>query len=99
MNKLMIILFFAFILGIIGCAGSSETNNKLTGTLYVAGNEPFTFLALDANEAKIYKIECTDSLKKDLWQLQGKKIKLKYSEIKEFDRFNIAVVTGYSIKN
>ncbi len=98
MNKLVIILIFTFILSNIGCAGSCNTN-KLSGTLYVAGNEPFTYLALDSEDGTIYKIECPDSLKKDLWQLQGETISLNYTEIKKYDRLNIAVVIGYSIKD
>jgi len=99
MNKILMILFFTFILGIIGCAGSCNTNNKLSGTLYVAGNEPFTYLALDSKDGTVYKIECADSLKKDLWLLQGKTVNLYYNEIKKFDKLNIAVVNGYSVKD
>ena len=98
MNKLVIILIFSFILGIIGCAGSCNTV-KLSGTLYVAGNEPFTYLALDSKDGTIYKIECADSLKKDLWQLQGMTVNLYYAEIKKYDELNIAIVNGYSVKD
>jgi hypothetical protein len=99
MNKLMMILFFTSMLGIIGCAGNCNTTTKLSGTLYVAGNEPFTYLALDTKDRTVYKIECADSLKKELWQLQGKTIDLNYTEIKEFDKMSTAVVNGYSIKD
>lgn len=100
MNKLIImILFLTFAISIIGCAGSCNTNNKLSGTLYVAGNEPFTYLALDTKDRVVYKIECADSLKKDLWQLQGKTVNLYYDEIKKYDKLNIAVVNGYSVKD
>ncbi len=98
MNKLVIILIFSFILSIIGCAGSCNTN-KLSGTLYVAGNEPFTYLALDTKDGTIYKIECADLLKNDLWQLQGKTVNLYYDEIKKYDKLNIAVVNGYSVND
>ena len=98
-NKLFIILFSALTISIIGCAGNCNTNNKLSGTLYVAGNEPFTYLALDTKDRNIYKIECSDSLKKELWQLQGKTIELNYTEIEEFDKVNTAVVVGYSIND
>ena len=81
MNKVFVILFFALALSIIGCAGNSNTNNKLSGTLYVAGNEPFTYLALDTKDRTIYKIECSDSLKKEMWQLQGQTIELNYTEM------------------
>ena len=98
-NKIFIILLTTICISIIGCAGNCNTINKLSGTLYIAGNEPFTYLALDTNDRTLYKIECSDSLKKELWQLQGKVIELNYTKIKEFDRMNTVVVDGYSIKN
>jgi len=93
------ILFFTFAMSIIGCAGSCNNNNKLSGTLYVAGNEPFTYLALDTKDRTVYKIECADSLKKELWQLQGKTVELNFTKLKEFDKMNTAIVNGYSIKD
>lgn len=100
MNKLMLIIFTIILLTIIviGCVGSSKTNNILTGTLYVSGNEPFTHLALKSVDAINYKIECSDSLKKELWQLQGKTVELRYIEMKEFEIQKVAVVTEYTIK-
>ena len=98
-NKLFIILFTALLISIIGCAGNCNATNKLSGTLYVAGNEPFTYLALDTKDRTVYKIECADSLKKELWQLQGQTIDLIYTEIKEFDKMNTAVVVRYSIND
>ncbi len=97
-NKLYLILLAVIVINIIGCAGSSNTNNKLSGTLYVAGNEPFTYLALNTEDRTVYKIVCSDSLKKELWQLQGKSVELNYSEIKEFEKMNTAMVNGYSVK-
>ncbi len=101
MNKLYILLFFALIIGIIGCAGRCKTSakieNTLSGTLYVAGNEPFSYLALDTTDRIVYKIECSDSLKKELWQLQGKTVQLNYNELKNYDKLNIAVVKNYTV--
>lgn len=99
MNKVMIILFFVITLGIIGCAGSCNSTNKLSGTLYVAGNEPFTYLALDSKDGTIYKIECSDSLKNILWQLQGETVSVNYDDIKKYDRLNIVVINGYSVND
>jgi hypothetical protein len=98
-NKLFTILLTTIVISIVGCAGNCNTANKLSGTLYVAGNEPFTYLAIDAKDRTIYKIECADSLKKELWQLQGKTVELNYDEIKEFEKLNVAVINGYSISN
>ena len=97
-NKLFTVLLSTIVISIIGCAGNCITTNKLSGTLYIAGNEPFTYLALDTKDRIVYKIECADSLKKELWQLQGRTIELKYIEIKEFGKLNIAVIDEYSIK-
>ena len=99
MNKIIIVLFFTFMLGIFSCAGSCNTTNKLSGTLYVAGNEPFTYLALATKDGTIYKIESPDSLKNDLWKLQGETVNLYYDKIKKFKKLNIAVINGYSIKD
>jgi hypothetical protein len=98
-NKLFTILLSTIVISIIGCAGNCNTTNKLSGTLYVAGNEPFTYLALDTKDRTVYKIECSDSLKKELWQLQGKIVELNFNQIKEFNKMNTAVVDGYSIKD
>ncbi len=98
MNKINVHLFFTIILSIIACAGDYN-NNQLSGTLYVAGNEPFTYLALATKDRTVYKIECADSLKKELWQLQGNTVNLNYDEIKKYDRLNIVVVDGYSVKD
>ena len=99
MNKLAVILFFTLIISTIGCTGHKTLNNEITGTLYVAGNEPFTYLALESKDRTVYKIECADSLKKDLWKLQGKTLNLYYDEIKKYNKLNIAIVNGYSVKN
>ena len=96
-NKLLIFLLTTFIAGFIGCAGSCK-NNKISGTLYIAGNEPFTYLALDSKDRTIYKIECSDSLEKELWVLQGQNVVLKIEEIKKTEQMNIAIINGYSIK-
>ena len=96
-NKLFTILLSMIVVSIIGCAGNGNPNSKLKGTLYVAGNEPFTYLALDTKDRTVYKIECSDSLKKELWQLQGKTIELDYNEIEKSERLNTAIINGYSI--
>jgi len=98
-NKLFFILLAVIVISIIGCAGNCNANNNISGTLYVAGNEPFTYLALDTEDRTVYKIECTDSLKKELWKLQGKLVDLNYTEIKEFEKMKTAMVDGYSLKN
>lgn len=105
MKKIFIISLLMLVFIIIGCASNCKTTNNLnanvlSGVLYVAGNEPFTFLAFAANDEdnSIFKIECGDSLHKELWQLQGKTVELNYQEIKEFEKFHIVVIDGYTIR-
>lgn len=101
MNKFLLILLtlVLFSLVIIGCAGKYKSNNTLTGTIYVSGNEPFTHLALKGEDDNFYKIECPDSLRKELWKLQGNKVQLDVVELKEYEKLNTATVSGYTIKN
>ena len=83
--KTFIVLLTTISISIIGCVGNCTTNNKLSGTLYVAGNEPFTYLALKSDDDKFYKLECDDTLKKELWSMQGKIVNLQYGDIKKTD--------------
>ncbi|MFC1527682.1 hypothetical protein ACFL5D_02925 [Candidatus Neomarinimicrobiota bacterium] len=98
-NILLIILILAMTISTIGCAGNCKIDNKISGTLFVSGNEPFTHLALasDKNNQTVYRIECPDSLRKELWQLQGNNVELVYSQIKEFDKITTAVVKSYKL--
>ncbi len=95
MKKLF--LFFAILLYAIvfSCAGNNNTKN-ISGTLYVAGNEPFTFLALNSEDGNVYGIECSDSLKIDLWKLQGNIVAIEYNEIQEFENSYKIHVVGYT---
>lgn len=99
MKNFTVALIFTILLGIIGCAGNSKATNILTGTIYVSGNEPFTHLALKSIDDRYYKIECSESLRNELWKLQGNIVELEVEELKEFEKLNIATVNGYSLKN
>ncbi len=99
MNKLLLSAIILLVVVVIGCAGNSKSNNILTGTIYVSGNEPFTHLALKSIDDRYYKIECSESLRNELWKLQGNIVELEVEELKEFEKLNIATVNGYSLKN
>lgn len=70
----LLLLAFAF----FGCCQRpDEVEHSLTGRIAVVGNEPFTKLALQTyNETFILK--CDDSMKQELWQLQGALITVYY---------------------
>ena len=71
------IFFILFLLLFISCSGSG----KLTGMLYVAGNEPFTWVALEAADGTVYKISASKELEKRLRGLQWKKVEVEYTKI------------------
>jgi len=100
MNKFLLILLtiVLFSLIVIGCAEKCESSNTLTGTIYISGNEPFTHLSLKSEDDNYYKIECPDSLKKELWELQGRKVELTYKELKDFTTQKVAVISEYTVK-
>jgi len=51
-------------------------NDTVTGILYVAGNEPFTKLAFYISSDTVFYVKADSSLKSQLWQLQGKRVKI-----------------------
>ena len=95
MNKYFVIgiTFILILIFGIGCAGACKSDNTISGTVFVSGNEPFTYLALKSEADKYYKIECSDSLKKELWSMQTKIVKLKYSDIIESDKQGVLTVS------
>jgi len=90
LNIIHILLVLGCILSMLNC-----NSNEIKGNLYVAGNEPFTYLALKTEEGAVYKLECSKEMEKELRQLQGKILNLEISEIKNFEKVNIAVVKNY----
>jgi hypothetical protein len=49
------------------------------GTIYVTGNEPFTRLALQAEDGNRYILKCEKDLEETLGRSQGKKYALQFS--------------------
>ncbi len=68
--NILIILIILF----IGCSCPTDSD-CVNGTIYVAGNEPFTYLAFSSND-DYYRIECSDSIEKELWEMQGQIISI-----------------------
>jgi hypothetical protein len=56
-------------------------DRKLSGTVYVVGNEPFTSVAVECSNGKMYRIKTTKELEKRLRTLQGKKVELQYTKL------------------
>ena len=52
----------------------------------VVGNEPFTRLAVQVEEQKVYLINCDENIKRLLLHNQGRIATLVYNEIRETKR-------------
>ena len=83
---------------LLSCTGSNTTK-EVTGIINVRGHEPFSYLSIETIDDKIYEIEISDSLKNELWELQGLKVKLEVKEFKINKNFNrdVIVVTNYFV--
>lgn len=92
MNKYILagISIIIILIVLFGCTGKTNT---LSGTIFVSGNEPFTYLALKGEDDKYYRLECEDTLKKELWSMQSQVVKLNYTDLKEMNRESIITVT------
>ena len=97
MNKYFLagILIIIVIVTLFGCCAAKNT---ISGTVYVAGNDPHNYLSFTSGIEDTYRIECSEDLKNELWNLQGKKVILHIDEIKEFEKFKVAVVKGYKLE-
>ena len=67
----------ALLLALLGCIGAGsikgvEEEIRATGRVYVMGNEPFTQVALQLDDGKIYAL--TGQYDKQLRSLQGKRL-------------------------
>jgi uncharacterized protein YcfL len=71
----------AFLLG-NGCSSHKETiRGTIQGTIFVVGNEPFTALAVEVSQERMYRIASSADIRQHLLALQGKKVELQYSSV------------------
>lgn len=75
------VLFCAslFPLGCASTAGADGRGQVLEGTVYSAGNEPFTVLALDCGGGERYILSCSKEIEELLNRLQGRAVRIYYS--------------------
>ena len=75
--------YFIIIIMLIGCCPNitEPTIDCIYGTVYVAGNKPFTYLALNYND-DYYKITSQhEYIIEELWSMQGQCINTCYWDI------------------
>ena len=75
-----VFLFGTLLLVLLGTLGAGSLKMKkdevqVTGRIYVMGNEPFTQVAIQLNNGKVYAL--TGEYDKELRTLQGKRLTVK----------------------
>jgi hypothetical protein len=70
----------AVVLFLSGCLWNKEMSRNtraFVGMMYVTGNEPFTMLALQADDGGVIKIRNDSSaIYRSLWKLQGQRLRI-----------------------
>jgi hypothetical protein len=77
-------LVFTTALLFVACKPPGESSNQVNvvvGSVYLTGNEPFTRLALLAEDGNRYLLKCEKDLEILLERSQGKKIAIRFSVI------------------
>jgi hypothetical protein len=79
-TKIVVLLALAVISA--KCSGEKEaTKGTIQGTIYVIGNEPFTSLAMEVSEGRMYRLSASAETRHRLLALQGRKVMVEYSKI------------------
>jgi hypothetical protein len=79
-TKIVVLLTVAVICA--RCSGEKEaTKGMIQGTIYVIGNEPFTSLAVEVLEGRMYRLSTSTETRYRLLALQGRKVMVEYSRI------------------
>lgn len=64
---------------VVGCLPSKKSRvQTLTGRIYVTGSEPFTELAIEIDDQRVYRIAKQSPSYDSLWKLQGRLVKVRY---------------------
>jgi hypothetical protein len=61
------------------CSCDAQGNNTVKGRIAVVGNEPFTRLAIIVDDSKVYILDCSEELKKELLKKQGWQYAIQFS--------------------
>lgn len=81
LSAIMTLMLTAIIISAC-CNCGQKQDNYLQGEIVVVENEPFTRLALKLNNNAVYFLECSENLKKELWQKQGSFYSVMFRESK-----------------
>jgi hypothetical protein len=82
MKKTLLVLSWTIMIGLNGCRSTKEayqdssSAGTWSGTIFVAGNEPFTKLMLNSADAGTYELKADSLIYRQLWQLQNTQIEV-----------------------
>jgi hypothetical protein len=68
-----------------GCSTSELSADEMrtvVGTVHVIGNEPFTRLALEMENKRVFVLECSNTLRAMLLTKQGQVVRVHFRKIK-----------------
>lgn len=74
------------------CSCNCGKENTIRGYITVVGNEPFTKLAINTDDNKIYLLQCSKELSDQLWKQQGTYFYVTYNELRELEGESTIVV-------
>lgn len=86
----LLVLVVLFITGCCSCGSGEE--NVVKGVITVVGNDPFARLAVKLDNNKAYLLECSEKLKKELWNQQGNSYAIHFSESRMENGIPVLVV-------
>lgn len=88
----VLILVPLIISGCCNCGKSIAEGSGVSGTIFITGNDPFTKLALQTDDEKVYLLECSEEMKKELWSKQGGYYLINFTELKTVDGKDVLAV-------
>lgn len=78
--------------GCCNCGQNIAEGSAVAGKITIIGNEPFTKLAVITDDEKVYVLECSEELKKELWTKQGDLYLINFSDLKVVEERDVLVV-------
>lgn len=78
--------------GCCNCGKNIAEGSAVAGKIIIIGNESFTKLAIQTDDEKVYVLECSEELKKELWNKQGDFYLINFSDLKVVEERDVLVV-------
>lgn len=97
---LLSVFLSAFVLNACSCGCGKAEENSIKGFITVIGNEPFTKLAIKADDGKYYVLLSSKELNSELNKKQGSYYLIQYGEKRTEENNEVLIVEkAIPIKN